>query len=184
MEEIKRQVTTARRRLILQQFLTVVPWTLFATLLLAVCAIGATKIWPVNVDPTIWTWSWIGGSFAAGVLIASVWTYFVRYDTLNAAIEIDRRFGLKERVSSALSLAPEELESESGQALVHDASRRVDCGHWRQCCIFRLVWGFGSSFIVRSPGAAISGAKLTIAKVGAAKSTFVSLGLWTAAGKK
>ncbi len=126
MEEIKRQVTTARRRLILQQFLTVVPWTLFATLLLAVCAIGATKIWPVNVDPTIWTWSWIGGSFAAGVLIASVWTYFVRYDTLNAAIEIDRRFGLKERLSSALSLAPEELESESGQALVHDASRRVE----------------------------------------------------------
>ena len=126
MEEIKRQVTAARRRLILQQFLAVVPWSLFATLLLAVCAIGATKIWPVNVDQTIWTWSWIGGSFAVGVLIATIWTYIVRYDRLNAAIEIDRRFGLKERVSSALSLAPEELDTESGQALVHDASRRVE----------------------------------------------------------
>lgn len=126
MEEIRRQVTTARRRLILQQFLVVVPWTLFGTLLLAFCAIGATKLWPVNVDTTIWTWSWIGGAFVAGVFSAGVWTYLVRYDTLNAAIEIDRRFGLKERVSSALSLAPDELESESGQALVNDASRRVE----------------------------------------------------------
>jgi septal ring factor EnvC (AmiA/AmiB activator) len=126
MEEIKRQVTTARRRLILQQFLAVVPWTLFATLLLAFCAIGVTKIWPVNLDQTTWAWSWIGGSIATGLVVAGVWTYFVRCDTLNAAVEIDRRFGLKERVSSALSLAPEELETRSGQALVHDASRRIE----------------------------------------------------------
>jgi hypothetical protein len=126
MEEIKRQVTTARRRLILQQFLSVVPWTLCATLLLALCAIGATKIWPVSVDQVIWTRSWICGSCAVGLLIAGIWTYFVRYDTLHAAIEIDRRFGLKERVSSALSLAPEELATKSGQALVHDASRRIE----------------------------------------------------------
>ncbi len=126
MEEIKRQVTTARRRLILQQFLACIPWTLFATLLLAVGAIAAIKIWPVNVDHGVWTWSWIGGSVVAGLVIAGVWTYVVRSDTLNAAIEIDRRFGLKERVSSALSLAPEELDSESGQALVHDASRRIE----------------------------------------------------------
>ncbi len=126
MEEIKRQVKSARRRLILQQFLSVVPWTLFATLLLAFCAIGATKIWHVDLDQSIWTWSWIGGSVGVGVLIAGIWTYFVRYDTLDAAIEIDRRFGLKERVSSALSLAPEELETQSGQALVKDASRRIE----------------------------------------------------------
>jgi septal ring factor EnvC (AmiA/AmiB activator) len=126
MEEIKRQVTTARRRLILQQFLAIVPWTLFATLLLAFCGIGVTKIWPVNLDQTTWAWSWIGGSIATGLVVAGVWTYFVRCDTLNAAVEIDRRFGLKERVSSALSLAPEELETRSGQALVHDASRRIE----------------------------------------------------------
>jgi septal ring factor EnvC (AmiA/AmiB activator) len=103
-----------------------VPWTLFATLLLAFCAIGVTKIWPVNLDQTTWAWSWIGGSIATGLVVAGVWTYFVRCDTLNAAVEIDRRFGLKERVSSALSLAPEELETRSGQALVHDASRRIE----------------------------------------------------------
>ena len=44
---------------------------------------------------------------------------------MDAAIELDRRFGLKERVSSALSLAPEEVETEAGQALVSDAVRRV-----------------------------------------------------------
>ena len=91
MVEIKRQVTTAKRRLILQQFLAVLPWTLFGTMLLAFCAIGATKLWPLHVDQSVWAWSWIGGSVAVGVLIASVWTYVVRYDTLDAAIEIDRR---------------------------------------------------------------------------------------------
>ena len=126
MEEIRRQVTTARRRLTLQQFLAVVPWTLFVALLVALSGIAATKIWVINVDDALWTWSWIGGACAAGLAAAAVWTYVVRYDTMNTAIEIDRRFGLKERVSSALSLAPDELDTESGQALVHDASRRVE----------------------------------------------------------
>ena len=44
---------------------------------------------------------------------------------MDAAVEIDRRFGLKERVSSAMSLPPHDLETEAGQALVSDASRRV-----------------------------------------------------------
>ncbi len=126
MDEIKRQVTTARRRMILQQYLALVPWTLFATLLVAVMAVAAIKVRPIDVDYATWTWSWIGGAFAGGLLIAGLWTYLVRYDTMNAAIEIDRRFGLKERVSSALMLAPDELQSESGRALIHDASRRIE----------------------------------------------------------
>ncbi len=125
MEEIKRQVTRARWRLILQQFLSIVTWTLFATLLAAVVALAVPKIWVLNVDKQMWTWSWIGGSFAAGLVLAVIWTFFVRRGALEAAIEIDRRFGLKERVSSTLSLAPQELDTEAGQALLDDAVRRV-----------------------------------------------------------
>jgi hypothetical protein len=44
----------------------------------------------------------------------------------DAAVEVDRRFGLKERVSSALMLQPEERETEFGQALIRDAERRVE----------------------------------------------------------
>jgi tetratricopeptide (TPR) repeat protein len=44
---------------------------------------------------------------------------------LEAAIEIDRRYGLKERISSSLSLAPQDVETEVGRALVDDAIRKV-----------------------------------------------------------
>jgi chemotaxis protein histidine kinase CheA len=125
MEEIKRQVSRARWRLILQQFLGIVTWSLFATMLAAVVALAVPKIWVLNVDKQIWNWSWIGGALAAGFLLAVIWTYFVRRGALEAAIEIDRRFGLKERVSSTLALGPQELDTEAGQALLDDAVRRV-----------------------------------------------------------
>ena len=130
MEEIKRQVSRARRRMVFAQFLRIAPWALFATLLLAAIGIAVPKIWVLPATATesakqIWLWSWVGGGVGLGLLIASVWTYVVRRDALSAAIEIDRRYGLKERVSSTLSLAPSELDSEIGRALMDDAVRRV-----------------------------------------------------------
>ncbi len=41
------------------------------------------------------------------------------------AIEIDRRFGLNERLASSLQLTDLELQSEAGRALLDDAQRRV-----------------------------------------------------------
>ncbi len=127
MEEIKRQVKRARRRMVLQQFLTIVAWSLFASLLVGAIGLAIPKIWALSgIDREAWKWTWIGGSIATGLLMAGVWTYFVRRSALEAAIEIDRRFGLKERVSSTLALAPEELNSDIGQALMQDAARRVE----------------------------------------------------------
>ncbi len=125
MEELRSQVGRARRRLALHQFLATVVWWLFGALLVAVLGIAASKIWVMSVDKTVWLWSWFGGAAFAGVAGAAIWTYIVRRSHLDAAIEIDRRFGFKERVSSTLSLAPEERTSEAGQALVQDATRRV-----------------------------------------------------------
>jgi len=64
-------------------------------------------------------------AIALGALVAIVYTLLTRREPLGAAIEIDRRFGLKERVASTLSLTPEDRESEAGRALVKDAVRRV-----------------------------------------------------------
>lgn len=125
MEEIKRQVSRARRRMITEQFLSVATWSLFAALLISVLAIAIPKIWVVSFAGDTWTWSWLGGGLGAGFLLACVWTYYVRRSAMEAAVEIDRRFGLKERVSSTLSLEPRDLESEAGQALMSDAARRV-----------------------------------------------------------
>lgn len=126
MEEIKHQVAVAQRRLVTGKFLSVVTWSMFAVLLIAVIGLAIPKIWVLNVDPVAWTWSWIGSALGVGLLVAIAWTYVVRNSAIEAAIEIDRRFQLKERVSSALSLAPDEAKSQVGQALVQDAIRRVE----------------------------------------------------------
>lgn len=126
MEEIRRQVAVARRRMVTQQFVAILPWALLVALVVAVIGLAVPKILPINVDSTTWLWSWLGGAVAVGLLFTIICTYIVRRNAMEAAIEIDRRFGLKERVSSALSLAPEELDSEAGQALVSDAVRRVE----------------------------------------------------------
>lgn len=126
MEEIKRQVGRAQRRLIGQQFLSIVVWSLFATLLIGAIGLAVPKIWALNLKHDIWTYSWLGGSLAVGLIAAGIWTYLVRRSSIDAAIELDRRFGLKERVSSTFALNEEERSTEIGRALVADAIRKVE----------------------------------------------------------
>jgi hypothetical protein len=125
MDQIRRQVSRARRSLVMEQFLRAATWTLFIALAVALVAVALPKLWVIPVDAEIWLWSWFGGAVGVGLLAAAVWTWFVRRTALDAAIELDRRFGLKERVSSALALTGPELETESGRALLDDAARRV-----------------------------------------------------------
>ncbi|MFM2096606.1 MAG: hypothetical protein RIS70_3730 [Planctomycetota bacterium] len=130
MDEIVSQVQRARRRLVLQQFLQVAPWVMFGALLVAVIGLAIPKIWviPGLDSPAAWQrWvaSWVGGSTLCGLFIAVIWTFLVRRNALDAAIELDRRFGLKERVSTSLALTTEDRESQIGRALLDDASRRV-----------------------------------------------------------
>ncbi len=126
MEELKKQVARARRRLVLQQFGAIATWSLFICLLIAAAAIAVPQIWPIDrLDYQAWLWGWIGGAVGVGLLIAVIITWLVRRSAIEAAMEIDRRFGLKERVASSLSLQPQELESEAGHALVEDAVKRV-----------------------------------------------------------
>ena len=130
MEEIRQQVARAHRRLVMQEFVRVFGWTMFAAMFVVIAGLAVPKIWPLAVTSTnfgssIWMWSWIGGGVVVGVLAAVAITFLRRRGEMDAAVEIDRRFGLKERVSSAMSLLPHDLETEAGQALVNDASRRV-----------------------------------------------------------
>lgn len=126
MEEIKRQVNRAQRRLIGQQFLQIVVWSLFATLLIAAIGLAVPKIWALPLQHDVWNYTWLGSSLGVGLVIAGVWTYLVRRSSIDAAIELDRRYGLKERVSSTLALNPEEASTDIGRALVADAIRKVE----------------------------------------------------------
>ena len=126
MEELKKQVIRAHRRLTFQRFLTVLAWTLFVSFFIAAIAIAVPKIWAIGVDSQQWMTGWLIGAGVLGLLSAIAWLYATRKSPLDAAIEIDRRFGLKERVSSTFAMSDAELSSEAGEALVKDASRRVE----------------------------------------------------------
>src|ERR1044071_6541167 len=114
MEEIKRQVARARRRMNFAQFLRLVSWSLTAALAVALIGVAIPRIWVISVAPDVWNWSWIGGAAATGFIVGWIIAFVRRRNDLEAAIELDRRFGLKERVSSSLSLTAQERESDFG----------------------------------------------------------------------
>ena len=128
MEQLVKQVRQASRRMWWERFLAAVGWTSLATLILAVVAIAAPKwkplAWEAATEPW-WSWAWLGGALVVGILSATILTWMKRRHLLEAAIEIDHRFGLKERVSSTLSLSSAERETEAGRSLIDDASRKI-----------------------------------------------------------
>ena len=121
MEELNKQVRRVQWRLAVQRFVGVLGWWWFATLLIAAALIGFDKYRSLGVEE----WVWAVAALGVGLVGAIVWTLVLRHRALAAAIELDRRFGLKERVSSTLTLSPDERQTPAGQALVADAVRRV-----------------------------------------------------------
>ena len=125
MTELQKQVHRAQRRIVLQTFLSSVIWTLVICLAIAALAVAATKVRFVDVEPRTWSVAWLTGSVGVAFVSAAIWTWWKRSSLADAAIEIDRRYGLKERVSSSFCLTAAEADTEIGQALVADAARRV-----------------------------------------------------------
>ena len=138
MEELQRQVRRARRRMGFRRFGRVLGWCWFATLVVALGLIVADRFYPLG--PTAWQWAvessggwpavvvpccWIASALAVGLIAAMVWMVATQRKPLAAAVELDRRFALKERVSSTLALSDEQRQSEAGRALIDDAVGRV-----------------------------------------------------------
>ena len=156
MEEIRRQVGRAQRILNLQSFLQLAAWSLFAAFIISLIAIAIPKIWAVEflTDPQkamIWNVSWLGGSAVLAMIFAGLYTYFHRANDVQTAIQVDREFGLRERVSSAMALESSSIDTDAGKALVNDAVSRVDGidisekfglrFHWRALVPFVLLLG-------------------------------------------
>ena len=122
MDTLTKQVRRAQRRLAFQRFITALGWCWFAALVVAVLLIVAGKLRWLEVD----AWIWGAGALGAGLAAAVVWTLVTGRGEIDTAIEVDRRFALRERISSAMALSPEELDTEAGRALLKDAVRRAD----------------------------------------------------------
>jgi cation transport regulator ChaC len=126
MNAIQRQVEKARRRLILARFANLACWSLFAAWLVAALAILARSIWTLPWDIATWDWAWLGGTTVAAVVIAAMVALLTAPSRPSVAAEVDSRFGLRERLSSVVSMPEKDLQSPMGQALVADATRRAE----------------------------------------------------------
>jgi hypothetical protein len=125
MNTLLKQVRLARRRLFAQQWVAWLPWCVAVASLAAVAAVVANAVCGWQFEPWTWAAAWLGGAWVVGLLATAVAAWFTCPDALQAAIEIDHRLGLKERVSSALAMDEAQRQSEAGRALLDDAQRRV-----------------------------------------------------------
>ncbi len=144
MDHIRKQSRIARRRLVTERFFSYLPWTLSFGLLLAVVAISLPKLMYLPIDNLIWVASWAGGCAVLALIINFVLTWVGRPTLADAAVEIDRRFGLRERLSSVLVMSKEDTQTELGQALVLDAEKRAEKLDVRD----KFQWGMRRSLLM------------------------------------
>ncbi len=126
MNAIETVVRRARRRLVLNRFVQLASTSLFLAWTMAAIAIIAGAVWVLPFDATQWNWAWIVGTSAVGVLIALLGAAWTAPSLQRVASEVDARFALRERLSSAVSLPAQDHDSIMGQALIADATRRAE----------------------------------------------------------
>ncbi|MCS7465119.1 hypothetical protein NZK35_00345 [Stieleria sp. ICT_E10.1] len=126
MNRIESQVRNARRRLILGNFGRSLCIALFAALIVATIACAVPGIRALDVDVETWNLAWIVGSIVVAVTAALIYALATAPSRDRVALEVDKRFGLSERLSSSLSMSAADRESEFGLAVISDADRRAD----------------------------------------------------------
>ena len=145
MNQINLQVQRAKRRMIIGKFFRILCWSLFAGLLVASVGLALPKIWALDslageTAVRNWNLGWIVGGSILSVGVAIFLTWVSRSTSIDAAIEVDKRFGLKERISSALSLDADSAETAAGTALIEDANRRAQKIDVRDAFPFKPTW--------------------------------------------
>lgn len=126
METLRERIDAARRRMLLRQWAGRTAVCLAVAFGVALVAIAVPKVFAVGALPSAWDAWWLGGAALAGLAAATVWTALASPSRLDAAVEIDRRFELRERVASSLSLSEEDLAGPAGAALARDAERAIE----------------------------------------------------------
>lgn len=131
MDAVNRLISRAWRRNILQGFLRGFVWVALASLTIALFAVAAPKIWAIEslqqpAAAAKWFWQWVGGALAIAFIMALAGVWFRRSSKADVAIEIDKRFGLRERISSALLMHPTDRTSPAGSSLIKDATKSAE----------------------------------------------------------
>jgi len=124
MPSLDHMLKRVRRRLFLQALISgMLPCLAVALATVAVWFVAQPIFW---VDlPVGWKWSIAAALVGAGLLAAVVRARWRAPSLVAAALAVDDRFGLKERVTTFLTLSPEQLASPAGEALRADVTQRI-----------------------------------------------------------
>ncbi len=123
MRELEKPVAQVFRRLRFQRFVSVLVWTLAASLLVVAMALGVSKAINHAIPGPEWAPFAVAGGL--GFLIAALVAIFSGASRLDAAVAIDHAFHLNERLSSALTLPADLYETPAGSALLADTQKKL-----------------------------------------------------------
>src|SRR5262245_7957130 len=123
---LERQVNKVRRRLFVQNCVNglIVAWV-------AACAVMAAWLlarpyWPGDSAQPWMDWTVGGLAFGISSLAAVVLARRNTPAPVQAALSLDERFQLRERVTTSLTLSPEQQTSPAGQALLSDVHTKIE----------------------------------------------------------
>ena len=122
---VEQSVRLARGRLFRQRLLN-------AVTLGVIVALAVSLVWfllqplLLQAPPSWLRWAVLGGTSVIAVVLATVWAIRTTPTAETVALEIDARFGLKERVTTVVALPAELRDTSAGQAILADAEAQVD----------------------------------------------------------
>ena len=124
LKPLHRQLARVSRRLFLQRLVDALAWCWTGALVLAA---GWLLVEPlIPGERADWVrWAVAGGIGLAGTMLAVLVAVLRAPNRLEAALTLDERFGLKERVTTSLTLDQHTASLPAGQALLADAAERV-----------------------------------------------------------
>jgi uncharacterized coiled-coil DUF342 family protein len=118
------QVNRVNRRLLLQTFVNRLVWCWIAALAVGLAWFLLQPLFVTNA-PSWLRWAVAGGALGVGAVAAVVWAWLGAPSKLTSALSLDEAFGLKERVTTSLTLTPEQQATPAGQALLEDVQQRL-----------------------------------------------------------
>jgi hypothetical protein len=125
---LDRQLARVRRRLFLQTLFEMLAWG-WAGALALTAGWFLAQPYLMPDAPAWYRWAVLGGTAGAAALGAVLLAVLRRPSPVVAALSLDERFNLKERVTTSLTLGPAEAASPAGLALLDDVNRRLEPLH-------------------------------------------------------
>ena len=126
MTKVRREISVARRRLTIQKGLQWLPWSILISFSVAFVALLIPKLTYLPFTFESWSQVWLAGAAGCSIGIPTCLALLSRPSLQSAAVEVDKRFGLQERLSSLLMLPKESPPSEAASALQLDAEAKID----------------------------------------------------------